>query len=445
MIPDTLKKGNHPMQENEKNFTEETAELQPLSEDTAIEPAETVGTDLTAEAAELPVADAPAYHWDFSASPELQTERKKRRSALIYAGVMTGAFLISFAVLLVLLLTNSFMLADSVQGDANISAGPVSERIVYVREYDSESGVLTTQEIYDKCLPSVVSISVSKDGGSGTGSGFIISEDGYIVTANHVIENATAINIILSDSNVYSARVIDGNDFTDVALIKIDATGLTPIQIGSSSDLLVGDNVVAIGTPASLNFAGSLAAGHVSYQNRIFKISDGNGGVEKKMTLIQTNALVNPGNSGCPLINEYGEAVGIVTMKLNSTYYEGMCFAIPLDAAMPIIEAMRDGEPYSHLLSAISSYPAKIGITTRNTTVPGTEEFGIKIEGFTANNYDSVTKMKAGDIITHINGVKIDSSAEFSLLLDKCKPGDKISITFYRDGQYQTVYVTLGK
>ena len=409
------------------------------------EPAETVGTELTAEAAELPVADAPAYRWDFSASPELQTERKKRRSALIYAGVMTGAFLISFAVLLVLLLTNSFMLADSVQGDANISAGPVSERIVYVREYDSESGVLTTQEIYDKCLPSVVSISVSKDGGSGTGSGFIISEDGYIVTANHVIENATAINIILSDSNVYSARVIDGNDFTDVALIKIDATGLTPIQIGSSSDLLVGDNVVAIGTPASLNFAGSLAAGHVSYQKRIFKISDGNGAVEKKMTLIQTNALVNPGNSGCPLINEYGEAVGIVTMKLNSTYYEGMCFAIPLDAAMPIIEAMRDGEPYSHLLSAISSYPAKIGISIRNTTVPGTEEFGMKIDGFTANHYDSVTKMKVGDIITHLNGVKIDSSAEFSLLLDKCKPSDKVSITFYRDGQYQTVYVTLGK
>ena len=445
MIPDTLKKGNHPMQENEKNFTEETAELQPLSEDTAIEPAETVGTELTAEAAELPVADAPAYHWDFSASPELQTERKKRRSALIYAGVMTGAFLISFAVLLVLLLTNSFMLADSVQGDANISVGPVSERIVYVREYDSESGVLTTQEIYDKCLPSVVSISVSKDGGSGTGSGFIISEDGYIVTANHVIENATAINIILSDSNVYSARVIDGNDFTDVALIKIDATGLTPIEIGSSFDLLVGDSVVAIGTPASLNFAGSLATGHVSYQNRIFKISDGNGGVEKKMTLIQTNALVNPGNSGCPLINEYGEAVGIVTMKLNSTYYEGMCFAIPLDAAMPIVEAMRDGKEYSHLLGAISSYAAKIGVQIKETTVPGTDDFGLKIEGFTANNYDSVTKMKAGDIITHFNGVKIDSSNELSLLLDKCKPGDKVSITFYRNGQYQTVYVILGK
>lgn len=445
MIPDTLKKGNHPMQENEKNFTEETAELQPLSEDTAIEPAETVGTELTAEAAELPVADAPAYRWDFSASPELQTERKKRRSALIYAGVMTGAFLISFAVLLVLLLTNSFMLADSVQGDANISAGPVSERIVYVREYDSESGVLTTQEIYDKCLPSVVSISVSKDGGSGTGSGFIISDDGYIITANHVVADATAISVILSDSKIYSAKVIDGNEFTDVALIKIDATGLTPIEIGSSSDLLVGDSVVAIGTPASLNFAGSLATGHVSYQNRIFKISDGNGGVEKKMTLIQTNALVNPGNSGCPLINEYGEAVGIVTMKLNSTYYEGMCFAIPLDAAMPIVEAMRDGKEYSHLLGAISSYAAKIGVQIKETTVPGTDDFGLKIEGFTANNYDSVTKMKAGDIITHLNGVKIDSSNELSLLLDKCKPGDKVSITFYRNGQYQTVYVILGK
>ena len=446
MIPDTRKKGNHPMQENEKNFTEETAELQPLSEDTAIEPAQEVSAELSTEsAAELPVADAPAYHWDFSASPELQKEQKKRRSALIYAGVMTGAFLISFAVLLVLLLTSSFNLESLTESSSNLPTGPVSERIVYVREYDSESGVLTTQEIYDKCLPSIVSISVSSTDGGGVGSGFIISDDGYIVTANHVVADATSVSVILSDNKIYSAKVIDGNEFTDVALIKIDATDLTPIEIGSSSDLLVGDSVVAIGTPASLNFAGSLATGHVSYQNRIFKISDGNGGVEKKMTLIQTNALVNPGNSGCPLINEYGEAVGIVTMKLNSNYYEGMCFAIPLDAAMPIIEAMRDGEEYSHLLGAISSYSARIGVQIKNTTVPGTDEFGLKIEGFTANNYDAVTKLRTGDIITHLNGVKFDSSDELSLLLDKCKPGDKVSITFYRNGQYQTVYVILGK
>ena len=436
------------MEENEKKYEEELAPT-PLSSET--EPNEAlaeVSAELPApeETAELPASDAPAYRWDFSESPEVKKEKKKRRSALIYAAVMTGAFVISFAILLVLLLAN----VNNTSGEPSHIGGLqnffTEDRIVYVREHDDASGVLTTQEIYDKCLPSVVSISIrTSEGGTGVGSGFIISSDGYIVTANHVVEGMQSISVILSDGHTYTAEVVDGNAFTDIALIKIDATGLTPIAIGSSSDLLVGDNVVAIGTPASIEFAGSLATGHVSYQNRVFKISDGNGGVEKKMTLIQTNALVNPGNSGCPLINEYGEAVGIVTMKLNSSYYEGMCFAIPLDAAMPIIEAMKNGASYSHLLGAISAYPAKLGVQIKETTVPGTDEFGLEIEQFTQNTYDSARKLKAGDIITHINGVKFNSTTELSLLLDKCSPGETVSITYYRDGQYQEVYVILGK
>ena len=428
------------MEENEKKYEEETTSLPQTSEDTQ--------NEVLAEVSAEPLTtDAPAYKWDFSASPEVQAEKKKRRSALIYAAVMTGAFLISFAILLVLLLTNVLQRDGApsyIGGGLQDLLG--GDRIVYVREYDKDSGVLTTQEIYDKCLPSVVSISVSSaEGGSGIGSGFILSEDGYIITANHVVDDTTSINVILSDGSSYTARVVDGNEFTDIALVKIDASGLTPIAIGSSSDLLVGDSVVAIGTPASIDFAGSLAAGHVSYQNRNFKITDNTGAVEKKMTLIQTNALVNPGNSGCPLINERGEAVGIITMKLNSNYYEGMCFAIPLDAAMPIIEAMRDGEEYSHLLGAVSTYPAKLGIQIKNTTVPETEEFGLRIDAFTANTYDIATKLRVGDIVTHLNGVKFKSSAELSMLLDKCTPGETVSVTFYRDGQYQTVYVVLGK
>lgn len=437
------------MDENEKKYDEELAPLPDIAEDNVTEITETeVTVTEVAEAAapELPAADAPAYRWDFSEAPEVKKEKKKHRSALIYAAVMTGAFLISFAILLIMLLTNAANTSGEPSHIGGLQNFFTEDRVVYVREYDSESGVLTTQEIYDKCLPSVVSISVkSSEGGSGVGSGFIISEDGYIATANHVVDGMTSISVILSDGRFYSAKVIDGNDFTDLALIKIDASGLTPIEIGSSSDLLVGDSVVAIGTPASVNFAGSLATGHVSYLNREFKLSDGNGGVEKKMTLIQTNALVNPGNSGCPLINEYGEAVGLVTMKLNSNYYEGMCFAIPLDAAMPIIEAMMRGESYSHLLGAVSSYPAKLGVQISETTVPNTDEFGLRIEQFTQNTYDAARKLKVGDIITHLNGVKFNSSTELSLLLDKCSPGETVSVTYYRDGQYQEIYVILGK
>ena len=435
------------MEENEKKYEEEMTSLPQTSEDMPPEAIEETQIEAIEEvSAEPPEEVAPAYHWDFSASPEVQKEKKKRRSALIYAGVMTGAFVISFSILLVLLIS-SFIRTTVPQTQIGGLQNLLSEdRIVYVREYDEESGVLTTQEIYDKCLPSVVSVSVSsKEGGSGIGSGFIISEDGYIVTANHVISSADTVNVILSNGKGYVAEVIEGNEFTDIALIKIEASDLTPIEIGSSSDLLVGDNVVAIGTPASIDFAGSLAAGHVSYQNRSFKITNSDGEVEKKMTLIQTNALVNPGNSGCPLINERGEAVGIITMKLNSNYYEGMCFAIPLDAAMPIIEAMKNEEEYYHLLGAVSQYPAKIGVIIAATTVPETGEFGLRIDQFSDNSYDSARKLKAGDIITHLNGVKFNSSAELSLLLDKCVPGETVSITFYRDGQAQTVYVTLGK
>ena len=435
------------MEENEKKYEEEMTSLPQTSEEMPPEAIEETQIEAIEEvSAEPPEEVAPAYHWDFSASPEVQKEKKKRRSALIYAGVMTGAFVISFSILLVLLIS-SFIRTTVPQTQIGGLQNLLSEdRIVYVREYDEESGVLTTQEIYDKCLPSVVSVSVSsKEGGSGIGSGFIISEDGYIVTANHVISSADTVNVILSNGKGYVAEVIEGNEFTDIALIKIEASDLTPIEIGSSSDLLVGDNVVAIGTPASIDFAGSLAAGHVSYQNRSFKITNSDGEVEKKMTLIQTNALVNPGNSGCPLINERGEAVGIITMKLNSNYYEGMCFAIPLDAAMPIIEAMKNEEEYYHLLGAVSQYPAKIGVIIAATTVPETGEFGLRIDQFSDNSYDSARKLKAGDIITHLNGVKFNSSAELSLLLDKCVPGETVSITFYRDGQAQTVYVTLGK
>ena len=432
------------MNENEKKYEEELSPLPEISESAPTE----VTTAAEAQAPELPREDAPAYRWDFSEAPEVKRARKKHRSALIYAAVMTGAFVISFAVLLVLLLTNVMRTSGE---PSSIGGGLQNffddeDRIVYVREYDSESGVLTTQEIYDKCLPSVVTISVIKnDDRTGVGSGFIISEDGYIITANHVIEDTASISVVLSDGRFHTAKVIDGNDFTDIALIKIDAEGLTPMEIGSSSDLLVGDSVVAIGTPAATNFAGSLTTGHVSYLDRLFKVSDGNGGVEKIMTFIQTNALVNPGNSGCPLINEYGEAVGLVTMKLNSSYYEGMCFAIPIDAVMPIINAMKNGEDYTHMLGAVSTYPAKIGVQISEVTISSTGDFGIRIDQFISNSYDAARKLKVGDIITHINGVKFNTSAELSILLDKCSPGETVSVTYYRDGQYQEIYIILGR
>lgn len=450
------------MDGSEKKFNENEniGETVPATEQTAEQISETGNAFESAADLSLPVeaetqkvtqsekADPPVYRWDYGEQTEFTKKKKRdraRNSAIIFVSIITGAFIVAFTVLVVLLMLNSFASREPLLPNDQIVSPPAvtSERVVYVREYDSESGVLTTQEIYNKCLPSVVSISVSSESSAAIGSGFIISEDGYIVTANHVVQDMTRIRVILSNGDSCEATLIDGNEFTDLALIKIEKTGLTPIKIGRSSDLLVGDNVVAIGTPASIDFAGSLAEGNVSYNNRILKIYNEDGSVQKKMTLIQTNALVNPGNSGCPLINEYGEVVGVVTMKMNSTYYEGMCFAIPIDNTMPIINAMKNGQSYDSLLSAISRYPARLGITAQNVVMnDGT--YGVRIDTFSSENYDIKSKMKKDDIIVSINSNAVATIEDIGRVLDKYNPGDTVQITFYRSTQRMTVLVKLG-
>ena len=380
----------------------------------------------------------PVYRWNYEAQKNFMnsdTKKKRKSGAMIYAIVVTGVFVVAFALLAFLLILNGLGIgnfADSPLGNDS------SERVVYVREHDPASGVLTTQEIYNKCLPAVVTVSVSSETASGVGSGFIISEDGYIVTANHVVEGMKSVTVIMSNGDKFPADVIDGNEFTDLALLKVATRGLPTIAIGKSSNLLVGDRVVAIGTPASIDFEGSLSEGIVSYNDRVFKIYDDNGSVEKKMTLIQTSALVNPGNSGCPLINEYGEAVGIITMKLNSSYYEGMCFAIPTDSAMPIINAMKNGENYDALLSAVSKYPAKLGITVNNA------DPGVKIVEFASSSYDISRKMQVGDVIVSVDSATVTSISDLSQILDRYDPGDTVSIVFLRNSQRMRVDVVLG-
>lgn len=392
------------------------------------------------------VSERKIYQWNYDEQTKLDRKRKekKQKSAMLtYAIIVSCAFLAAFTMLILLIISKNSLTPNVPDlPSQNVSS---EEKIVYVRDYDSNSGILSPQEVYSKCLPSVVSIAVSSDTASGIGSGFIISSDGYIVTANHVINEMTSIMVILSNNETYPATVVDGNEFTDLALLKIEKNDLPTIKIGKSSSLLVGENVYAIGTPASIDFAGSFAEGAVSYNNRIFKIYNSDGSVQKKMTLIQTNALVNPGNSGCPLINERGEAVGIVTMKLNSTHYEGMCFAIPTDTAMPIIDAMKAGKNYDSLISAVSRYPAKLGIQVQNSVVEGTDIHGVEVLSFASSQYDISRKMLEGDVIVGINSQSVSTKEQLSILLDSFSPGDKISISFYRSGQKMTVTVVLGK
>lgn len=422
-----------------KNSSEEE-----IVQSKAQEESETLSVEACIPSEELP--ERRIYQWNYDEQSKINKQRKEKKQAsamLAYAIIVSCAFLAAFSMLILLLISKDPFTPTTPDLPSQNASG--EEKIIYVREYDSESGVLSPQEVYVKCLPSIVSIAVSSDSSSGIGSGFIISSDGYIVTANHVVNDMTSITVILSNNEAYPATLIDGNEFTDIALLKIEKTGLPTIKIGSSSSLLVGENVYAIGTPAAIDFAGSFAEGVVSYNNRIFKIYNSDGTVQKKMTLIQTNALVNPGNSGCPLINEQGEAVGIVTMKLNSTHYEGMCFAIPTDTAMPIINAMKAGKNYDSLIPAVSRYPAKLGVTVQNTTIEGTDIRGVELLSFASSQYDISRKMLEGDVIVGINSNSVSTKEQLSILLDSYSPGDIISITFYRSGQKMTVNVVLGK
>ena len=437
--------------EKKDNILPENGEIKNETEDIkkeeAIETASSLALNETP--AGLPCEQRTVYRWSYNEDERSEEKKRKKaasRGAVIYAVVVSVAFLLCFAFLVFTLLFDFALVPkapESTELPQNVVR--VEERIVYVREYDSESGVLTPQEIYDRCLPSTVSILVSDGTNSGSGSGFFLTSDGYIATANHVIEGMSSITVVTSSGEMFDAKVIGGNAYTDLAVIKIEKSDCPAMKIGSSDKLLVGDDVVAIGTPASIDFAGSMAKGTVSYNDRMFKVYNSSGtAVEKKMRLIQTDTLVNPGNSGCALINEHGEMIGIVTMRLNVTYYEGMCFAIPSDGAMPILEAMIKGENYDSLLSAISVKPAVLGITGENVEIPSAGIRGVQIDSFSSSSYDAATKLKAGDVITHMDGIAVKSITELRLVLDKKIPGDTAEITFYRDGQSMTVYIVLG-
>ena len=168
----------------------------------------------------------------------------------------------------------------------------------------------------------------------GGGSGIIINSDGYIITNQHVINGATTVKVVLNNGKEYDAKLIGQDRKTDLAVIKIEETNLPTAELGQSSALEVGELAVAIGNPMGLEFAGSVTAGVISALNRTMTV-DG-----RQYTLIQTDAAINPGNSGGALVNKYGQVIGINTVKIGASGYEGMGFAIPIDIAMPIINEL---------------------------------------------------------------------------------------------------------
>jgi len=397
-------------------------------------------TDLTSEPS--------AFDWQKEkTNSDKKPKKEKRKGASHYVFILTALFLLAAlfclgTISLGIKLGQEGSLPVDTSQEQEEQAG--KEKVVFVRQYDDTSGLLSLPELYATYADTVVSIQTRGKNISGVGTGFFLREDGYIATVAHVVDGMEKISVVTKEGAVYDATVVASNAMTDLALLKIDGEGFPTVTFGTSGELLTGERVIAIGTPASLEYAGSLCAGEVSFSLRTVKIYDEAGRVlQKKMKLIQTNAAVNPGNSGCPLFDEYGRVVGIVTMKLGAEYV-GLGFAIPSDGASPILDAMMRGERLSdEVLSLVSTSAPKLGIVGTESESLGIA--GVRIVRFSSNRCDAALKLREGDLIIAIEGRAIASIEEMTKAVQEKNPGESLRVTVLRSEQRLTFDVLLEK
>lgn len=319
---------------------------------------------------------------------------------------------------------------------------------------------LTPAEIYKKVEPSVVGISATCESTSSTndiysyfygygnnqsqtytstGTGIVMTKDGYIITNAHVVEDATEVTVILNTEDEYKATIIGKDTSADIAVLKIQATDLTPAEFGDSDTLAVGDYAYAIGNPLGFELSNTFTPGIISGLDRTITIND------NTMNLIQTSAAINSGNSGGPLVNSKGQVVGIVSSKMSSSYssseasIEGLGFAIPITQAKSIID---DLVTYGY----VTGRP-QLGITAEDITDTMSRYYnvpvGVYIRFMDSEGAAAEAGLQVGDIITGINGDTITTASELSSKIKEYNAGDVIEVTYYRNNQEATAKVTL--
>ena len=297
----------------------------------------------------------------------------------------------------------------------------------------AEGEELSLQELYRRCSQSIVAISGYINGKSGYnwGTGVVLSKDGLILTNTHVIADCDRATVTLADNNVYEASLIGADSISDIAVLKIKAKGLIPAVFGDSTALEVGDRVAAIGNPLGEDFRLTLTDGIISAIER---------GINYKghsMNLLQTNTAINEGNSGGPLLNMYGQVIGITNMKMMSSYssIEGIGFAIPSATVVKIINTIvKEG--------SVSGRPS-IGITVGAIPEAAREKYGDKLPETgglyitaVAEGSDALRQgVRPGDILTEVDGVIVSTTAELAAMKDKLAVGDTMHFKILRDGE----------
>ncbi len=295
------------------------------------------------------------------------------------------------------------------------------------------NGELSIPQIAAKVTPSTVGVisKVASIYGTSTfsGTGIIMTTDGYIITNNHVIQGSTEISITLMDGSTYDAKLIGNDARSDLAVIKIEAKDLIAADFGDSDALEVGELAVAIGNPLGLELMGTVTDGIISAINRDVLVSGRN------MTLIQTNAAINSGNSGGPLVNRFGQVIGINTLKMQdfNTSVEGLGFAIPTNTAKEIIDELVE-------TGYVKGRPT-IGITASRTINAMQSRYynlpeGVIVDKISANSDAYLQGLKVNDIIVKAQGMDAKTTQEINSIKENFKAGDEFTLTIYRDGKY---------
>ena len=382
----------------------------------------------------------------------------KKIALKVVAGVM-ACLMVSVGSIggFVALINNGYISVNN-SGSTTEPAFTINKLVDNNQPASTVSGELTPQEVAKKVIPSVVCIqnyqrsnnnsmfffgggAQSGDAGdevspASEGSGIIATSDGYIITNAHVVEGASSLKVILSDGTSYEAQLVGSDSITDLAVIKIDATGLQAAEFGSSGDLEVGDSVMAIGNPGGLELSSSVTQGIVSALNR--QITNSETGYT--MDCIQTDTAINPGNSGGALVNMYGQVVGINSSKIVAEGYEGLGFAIPIDDAQSVISNLKE---YGYVKDR-----AVLGITGQYLDSMSARFYGLTSGMYVASiSNESVSNagITQGCIITKIDDTNITSSSTITSYVSKLKPGDTVTLTVVNDltGRTFTADVTL--
>ena len=349
--------------------------------------------------------------------------------------------IINIVIILVVLVLGVTGTLYFVNNDSN-NNGVLENRNVNITSNDSIS------ESINKVYDSVVVVNNYQNGRlTGYGSGFVYKKEGnygYVLTNNHVVEDASEIKLTLSNGEEVDAEVLGTDSYMDIAVLRMDGDAVLQVaQIGDSTEAKLGDTIFTVGTPVSTEYAGTVTKGIISGENREITVTDN--GTSYMMEAIQIDASINPGNSGGPLVNIKGEVIGINSVKLVESSIEGMGFAIPIEVAMSQIDKLENGEAIARPVIGVSLYDLDSLPLVGNSDlrVDDSIKSGVVVNSVDSGSDAEAAGLQRNDIITEVDGTTVKSSAHLKNLLYKHNIGDSVKLTIVRNGNEKELTLKL--